>query len=461
MKNKFFSKKKSGFTLIEMLVFIFIFSIVSLAFYQTLVTGIQVALDSKNRLGALALANEKMEITRNLKYEDVGTVGGVPDGILPELETVVANGISYKVKTFVQYVDDSFDGVDPADLVSEDYKRVKITVSWEKSASGTKEVDLVSRFVPPGLEVASGDGVLSVHIIDSAGNGVPQADLHIVNNSVSPAVNINQPTDGNGNLILPGAKQSIQGYAISVSKTAYERVDTVALGDVAYSPIDVHASVMTGLLNTKSIVIDLVSNLTIRSIDQSGATIPNVSFHLEGGRILGTDISVTPWSTVHITDADKATGPNGENKMENQGPGQFLVTNVEAPSGYTLVDMSSISSFDSLTPGYAFSLGSGASKTVDMRFAENSKPGLIVVVKDNAAGNPLINGATVKLTSVAGYEGSDTTSFDGVAFFTDNTGGSLIDGEYNIEVSAVGFQTYTGTVAVDKLTSQEIKLSAV
>lgn len=458
MIKQCYSKRLSGFTLIEMLVFIFIFTIVSLAFYRTLTVGIQVALDSKNRLGALALANEKMEIARNLKYEDVGTVNGIPDGKLSENEDVDANGIRYHVKTIVQYVDDIFDGSAPIDTVPNDYKRVKINVSWGALGSSSKEVSVVSQFVPPGLEVGSGDGVLSINIINSAGLGIPQAQVHIVNNDLSPAVNITQATDDNGNLIFPGAKQSIQKYAITVTKDDYEIISTIAPASVSYFPIDVHASVVSGLLNTKSIVIDLLSNLTVKSVNRLDVPIPNLGFHLIGGRILGSTSSI-PAETVYILNSDEATDSDGEKKIAGQSPGQFLLSNIASVPGYTLIGIDPMTGFDAASSSYKFSLLPGTDKTIKIKFASNGENALLVKVLTKIDNLP-VKDAQVKITNADGYAITLGTSFDGSAFFL-NGNEPLADGDYSFEVSASGLKTETGAVRVDDgLANQEIKLTA-
>jgi type II secretory pathway pseudopilin PulG len=458
MKNKYFLNKKSGFTLIEMLFFLFIFVTVSLTFYKTLTVGTQVMLESKNRLSALALANQKMEIVRNLQYDDVGTTSGIPTGTLFASEDVTASSRTFHVNTFVQYMDDPLDGSYPDDPIPNDYKRVKIAISW-KSFSGTdREVSVISRFVPPGLEVSSGDGILSINVIDGTGAGVPQADVQIVNNSVSPHINISQETSDNGNLMFPGASESIQKYAITVSKSGYESVTTIDPASVSYSHTDVHASVVKGLLNTKSITIDLLADLTIKSVDQLGAAIPDVSFHLEGGRNLGTDTSVVPAETVYLVNSDETTDSSGEKKMLEQGPGQFFITNIESVSGYALVGVSPITLFDSTIPSYKASLLPGEEKSVEIKFAKEDEPGLIVQVK-NDSDSALINGAEVKLTNTDGYSQTVVTSLDGVAFFPNNST-ALVNGEYALEVVSSGSQTYSGTVEVNNLTNQEVKLIA-
>lgn len=460
MKKDYFFKKSSGFTLVEMLFFLFIFAVATTAFYKILTTGMQLVLESKYRLGAVALANEKMEIIHNLQYDSIGTTTGIPTGSLLANEEVIAGKRTYHVNTFVQYVDDPLDGlIDSGDTIPNDYKRVKVKVSWDSFTGTQKVVSLISRFVPPGMEVASGDGILSINIIDSAGVGVPQAAVHIVNTSISPQIDINQQTGNNGNLMFPGASESIQKYAITVSKNGYETVATVDPAGMAYSPIDLHASVVMGLLNTKSIVIDLVSNLKIKSINQFGEAIPDVGFHLEGGRILGTDTLVVPAETVYILDSDESTGADGELTFANQSPGQFFLTNIASVSGHTLVGVNPITEFVGGT--YKFSiLPTGNAKEVELKFANNEENSLWVKVLNNSDNLPL-NGASVKLTNASGFSAEVLTSFDGGAFFV-NSSLALDPGDYTLEVTADGFQTLTGLpVSVDKLTNVEVKLVAV
>ena len=83
---------KKGFTLVEAMVFLFIFSVTVVTFYRTFASGTKAISNVKSRIVATALANEKMEIVRNLDYEAVGTDGGAPAGSIPQEETVTKNG---------------------------------------------------------------------------------------------------------------------------------------------------------------------------------------------------------------------------------------------------------------------------------------------------------------------------------------------------------------------------------
>ena len=166
---KIFGQKRTrrGFTLIESLVFLFIFSLISVAFFQAYFVTARTIIESKNRLGATALANQKMEIIRSIEYDEIGTkswngsawVYGIPAGELIENESVSVNTIQYQVDTFVQYVDDTFDGSAPTDTIPTDYKRVRVTVSWGSGGSD-QQVAIFVNFAPNGVDSSSGGGVL-------------------------------------------------------------------------------------------------------------------------------------------------------------------------------------------------------------------------------------------------------------------------------------------------------------
>lgn len=451
-------QQKQGFTLIEALVFLFIFSVVVTTFYSVFSLGTKYIIESKNKLGALAVANEKMEIVRNLKYDDIGLVTGIPEGNIPEEEDVAVETKTYNVKTIVQYVDDAFDGVFPDDVIPNDYKRVKVTVSWGQSGSVSSSVYLVSQFPPPGLETSSGGGILAINVTDGEGVGVSQARVHIVNNDVSPAVDISQNTDNSGNLMFPGAKESQQGYELTVSKDGYETASTVDPNAVDYLPNDPHASVVTGALNTAVVIIDKLSDLKIKTVDYLGSSLADVSFHIKGGRELGTRSTVVPPEIVYTLDSNESTGSEGEKNFNDHSPGrQFFLTNIGSVSGHTLIGASPISGFDAVPATYKFSLLADESKTIEIKFAKNDTDSLLVRVLNNSNNLP-VNDAQVKLTNGSGYDATIVTSFDGVVFFPENSN-PFIPGTYNLEITSSGFGTYSSSVDIDKLTIKEVKLN--
>jgi hypothetical protein len=143
-----------------------------------------------------------------------------------------------------------------------------------------------SRFsTPPGIEQTAGGGVLSINILDSQGNGVSGASLHITNSTVSPAVNVTTTTDASGNVYLIGAKASVQGYHISFSKGGYFGSQTYApYPTTSFIPTDVHASVVNSAVNQTTFIIDRSSTLRIMTEDSFGNAIPDIEYRIDQRR---------------------------------------------------------------------------------------------------------------------------------------------------------------------------------
>jgi hypothetical protein len=258
--------------------------------------------------------------------------------------------------------------------------------------------------------------------------------------------------------MFPGAKQSQQAYAITVSKDNYETVSTIDPDSVTYVPRDPHASVVAGLLNTAIITIDKLADLKVRSTDYLGNSISGVSFHIKGGREIGTDSSVIPPEIIYNLDSDESTDSGGEKDFEDHSPGgQFFLSGIETISGYTLIGAGPISGFEAATSTYKFSLLPDELKTVDIKFVADSADSLLVRVLNNDD-DSRITEAEVKLTNADGFEAIVNTSFDGVAFFPEGPD-PLIPGEYTLEINHPNFHEHSETINIDQLITKEIKLN--
>jgi len=436
-------KNKGGFTIIESLVVLFIFSISALAFYGAFSAGTSYLLEAKNRLGALALANEKMEIIRNLNYDDIGTIGGIPDGTLDSDEEVSSNGRNYRVITDIHYVDDDFDEIGGEDdnAVMTDYKIAKVSVFWGQE-NESQRIDLVSRFVPPGVELGNPDeGTLVINILSQDGP-ISGADVNVYNSYVSPSVNLNRETDSIGQVYIPGAKQSIQTYKITVSKDGYETVETMdpdAPG-IPYDPFDKNGSVVAGSVNISNITINKLAYLKISSVDSQNNPLSDVEFSLAGGRQLDVEGNI-----FNFDETNQSTGSGGEKLYSDISPGYFTLTRDQEMEGYTFIGMGEISPFV-LEPDEV--------KEIVMKFAADSLVWLKLNIKDEE-GNPL-KGASVNLKNVSGYDETQATTEDGVAFFSDSE--EFLAGEYELTISLEGFEIKNSTINIAEKTTEEIIL---
>jgi len=115
----------TGFTLIESLVGIAVFIIITVSVYQAYAATMNAVRASRLKITATALANEQFEIIRNLPYDDVGVIGGIPNGKIPYIQNLVRDGTGFQTKTAIRNIDDPFDGTIgglPNDLSPADYR---------------------------------------------------------------------------------------------------------------------------------------------------------------------------------------------------------------------------------------------------------------------------------------------------------------------------------------------------
>ena len=433
-------KTKKGFTLIEALVLLFIFSLITITFYRVYTVGLQYIINSKNRLAAVALANEKMEIVRNLDFEDIAHTTGDPPGNLNQNENVARGSMLFHVFTQIKNEDDPFDGTlggNPNDANYVDYKYVKITVSWN---DGQYRVFLSSRFVPPGIEQpVAGKGVLVVNVSSDKAEGamVPQSTVRIQNSDTG--FDETHSTDDQGRLMLIGISEASRKYKITVTKNGYETVSTLPpYPETSYNPTHEHVSVIAGAINPADIYQNQLSDLLLETKDYLGNSVPGIDFHLTGGRKLGTDPnSIPPDNPVYSTDADYVTGSDGKKDFGTTNPGQYAFT-LQEP-GYKLIG---------INPTSPASLMPGQSMTLNVKVSPENVTALLVTVQESDNNNPL-SGASVHLTNASGYDVTLTTGNDGMVFFPNTETPSFDSGTYDLSVINSGYQNYSGQVIVN------------
>lgn len=260
--------RNNGFTLIEILVGTSILVIIIIGLYGLFQLGLKVAGQSKARITATYLANQKIEIAKNLSYNKVGTIGGIPSGDIIETETITRNNIEYIVKTTVSYIDDPADGLTPSDLVPNDYKRIKIKVSWPSFLSG--ELILITDIAPKGLETTEGGGNLLISVFDALGVAIDQANIHIINTDLDPSINVSYQTNNQGQYLVTGAPSSTAAYEITISKSDYNTNQTYGTDEVA-NPEKPHTTVIESMLTEISFSIDKLSSFLIQTLSPWGS----------------------------------------------------------------------------------------------------------------------------------------------------------------------------------------------
>lgn len=293
--------------------------------------SIDVVTNNRARAGAIALANEWMEYVRSLEYDDVGTIGGIPAGPVPQEETVELNGVSYMRRTTIQYVDDPYDGIGAADTfptgspVFVDYKAVRVAISWQ-SRFGERAVYFVTRVEPQnGVEVACDYpcGTLSISVAGAFAQPVQGARVRVVNTSISPAVDLTTYTNISGQVVLAGAPVA-SGYEVMVTKPGYNSAQTYGAGPGNPSPSPQHQQVFQNQTTSLTFAppssgIDALASKTIYTYDAIATSTWNETFSTEGGIASSTNIAVVS-GVARLSGEEGSYPPYGELESAVVGP---------------------------------------------------------------------------------------------------------------------------------------------
>ncbi len=257
------NKKEKGLTLIEVLVGTFLIVLVFLGIFGVYRTGIWVIGQSQNKITALSVANKEIEEIRNLPYSEVGVEGSFPDGIIPAEKTYEINGREYNIKTRIDYVVDSADGVvEEEDECPNDYKKVQVEISWGGLFEGS--ASLITDIAPDNMaqECAETGGILFVSVFDAYAEMVS-----------SPLVEIKDPDTGQ---VLKTASESEHyfslppgSYRVVASKSGYSSSRSYGIDEVAI-PEKPDPLVAEGGLSEISFAIDELSSMTIETLSAWG-----------------------------------------------------------------------------------------------------------------------------------------------------------------------------------------------
>jgi hypothetical protein len=452
-KMPFLPKKtlNRGQVLLSIIIAIVIFSILAHALFTLIASSFELVAFNKARTTARYLAQEKMELIRNLPYNEVATIGGIPSGtLIPQTETVNKNGLNYTIKTDIVYIDDPYDGLAPEDLAPEDYKRVRVEVSWEGLAASRKNPIVLISDVSALASSSLDGGTLVILVFDANGNPVPQAEVKIVADSITPAVNLIQATNTEGQLILPGAAECIECYEITVTKnTAGVSMST----DRTYSssevtnPLKPHASIFLKQVTQLSFTIDELGSLNIMSLDsreENFAPLGNVSFRLRGSKTIGTDAYAQP---VYKYDKILTTNDSGNISVSDI---EWDVYQISMPE----ISTKNISGNIPLLP---LVLSPGGNMDFKFSTASYSDHSFLLTVKDGSQN--LIASASARLYDGLGFENAKTTGVEddpdyGQVFFA-----NLEEKTYQLEATASGFVNFLGEFSISGYTKTDIILT--
>lgn len=314
-----FSLQQRGLSIVEVIVVSGIvaifFSGLLASFYYT----ISLVQDSKVRQSALSVAYNQIEYIRSLAYDAVGTVSGIPAGLIPQVATSTLNNISFTTKTLIEYVDDPIDGEGLADAngVTTDYKTAKVTVSWDWRGL-PQEVFLLSRVIPRSIETDVGGGTIRVNVFDAEIQPLPNATVRLVNNSMMPIIDVTRETNSDGVALFGGAPAGAD-YEVTVTDVGYSVDSTYPITAELVNPTTPPAAVAEADITTLNFFIDEVGTMNIKTISPTTYESEIETFATTTGIVSSTGVSVVS-GILKLEGGSGAYVSSGEAQLQTVAP---------------------------------------------------------------------------------------------------------------------------------------------
>lgn len=300
-----------GMSLIDVVVGSAIMLVVFLGIFGAFQLSIELVFSTKAKTGAVSLLTERMEYIRSISYADVGTVGGIPSGTIPQLEQQSLNGITYTVRTLIQYEDAPEDGLDDDDEngITADYKSVKVEVLWSVKQS-SRSTFAVTRVSPVGEESLEGGGTLRVNVFDAGAQPIQGAMVHIVNDTTDPAIDVSVQTNAAGRASFPGAPEASE-YEITVTKDEYSSAQTYAATAQNPNPSPSHVSVAESETTTVGLAIDELGELRVYTYEPQGEGMFHDTFSNQSQLIATSSVEVQSGALALAEDPDFGYAASG------------------------------------------------------------------------------------------------------------------------------------------------------
>ena len=214
-------KRQKSFTLVEVIVGTFLMLIIFLGIFGAYRLGLKVTGLSKNRVTAVAIANEELEELRNLPYASIDSFS----------TTTILNNVQYQISVISQCIDGQEDGKAPNDENNCicDYKKVKAKVSWPGIFKGSVALDNI---ISPRNKVEECEvpaGVLEVSTFNAQGNMVDSPAIEVENINSGEQYYGNEVSSGVYEFVVPPATST---YSVTTTKTNYTLSRTYQSGEV-------------------------------------------------------------------------------------------------------------------------------------------------------------------------------------------------------------------------------------
>jgi type II secretory pathway pseudopilin PulG len=403
---------RKGISLIEVIIGIAIVVVLFGGIYVAYIGILDAVQNSELRTAATTLLNQNIEVIRNLPYDSVGVVGGIPAGVLVAQEYATSTtGVRFLIGTTVRNIDDPFDGTlggNPNDTAPADYKLVELTISCPGCIRFVPLV-LTTTVAPKDLESASSGGSLFINVLDASGHGIQNASVHITNASVTPAIDLTDTTNAQGVLQLVGVPTSTLRYHMVITKEGYSTESTYPIGEPGNpNPVNPDVTVAEQSLTQVNLSIDRVSTVHVTTKNNVCQALGNTVFTLQGAKPVGTNPLVLKFSTSSTTNAE--------------GVKSFSTIEFDT---YTAAIQSGAHVVAGVQPFQPMIVNPSSTVEVDFILASSSVRSLMVTAKDAVSGAG-VTGADITLSSSGGYSQMLTTG-RAVLTASDWSGGNYID----------------------------------
>lgn len=425
-----------GFSYIELITSSTFIIIIFTAFISLISTSYKFIGISKTQTTARSIANQQLELIRNLPYDSVGTISGIPNGSIPQNTTKNINGQNYFINTSIIYIDDPFDGTSPIDILPSDYKSVRIRVTWDGPFTSTeKGITLLTHIVPKGIESSLGGGTLAIVVFDSNGQPIPQAQVQISAPNLLPPINLELQTDIYGNLVIPGAPICTACYQIVVTKDSYSTDQTYSNTDIP-NPQKPHQTILENQLTQISFAIDKLSTVQFTTYNYPNLnTNPNTSFLLIGDKIIGTD---TNNQSIYKFNQTITTNSQGIASINLEWDNYHI---------YPLNELI----FAGSNPITPITILPNQNNSINIAFSQSNALSLLNLVKD-ASGSAIAN--VTGILKKDSFEASSSTGLESQV----NHGFMLFTppeiGVYSIQLSHPNYETATSSIEINGNESQ-------
>lgn len=300
-----------GISLIEAMIVVSLSVIIFGALFAGTRYSLELIAHSRAKLSALSLANDRMELFRSFPYDDVGTVAGIPSGVIPQVSTTTLNGIEFVERVLVEYVDDPGDGLLTATTtdsngIPSDYKRIKIEISWNVYDK-PGQLALVSNIVPRSIETTEGGGSVRINVIDQDSLPLENAAVRLINTATTDTIDITKYTDASGVALFSGAPAA-SNYEVIVTAAGYSTDQTYVATSTNPNPITAPFSVLEADISTLTFQIDQLSDITVHAYSNITFDSVDEPFSDTSGIATSTNVTIASDSvTLSMVGSEYAT----------------------------------------------------------------------------------------------------------------------------------------------------------